>query len=168
VEAQDSNWKGALAEAGVIHAATALGFTVLKPLSDGRRYDLILDTGARLVRAQCKWATLKSDVVVVRIRTSRLTPTGYLRTTYDDTEVDGIAAYCHDLGRCYWLPIADFAGQGFVHLRLRPARNNQRQLVKWAAQYEFGAIAQLGERVTGSHEVAGSSPASSTPAKPLF
>ncbi len=151
-----------MAETGVIHAATELGLTVLKPLADGRRYDLVIDTGTRLLRAQCKWATKKADVLVVRIRTSRLTPGGYLRTTYDGAEIDGIAAYCHALESCYWLPIDEFAGQGFVHLRLNPARNNQRQLVKWAAQYEFGAIAQLGERVTGSHEVAGSSPASST------
>jgi hypothetical protein len=32
-----------------------------------------------------------------------------------------------------------------------------------AAQYRLGAVAQLGERVTGSHEVVGSSPISSTP-----
>ena len=163
----DNNWKGAVAETGVIHVATKLGMTVLRPLSDGRRYDLVLDTGSQPLRAQCKWASRKGDVVVVRMRTSRCTPAGCRRTTYEAFEIDGIAAYCHDLETCYWLPISEFAGQGFVHLRLSPARNNQRQLVKWAAQYEFGAIAQLGERVTGSHEVAGSSPASSTPAKPL-
>jgi hypothetical protein len=32
-----------------------------------------------------------------------------------------------------------------------------------AARYRLGAVAQLGERVTGSHEVVGSSPISSTP-----
>ncbi len=31
-----------------------------------------------------------------------------------------------------------------------PARNNQEQLVHWAADYRLGAIAQLGERATGS------------------
>jgi hypothetical protein len=45
----------------------------------------------------------------------------------------------------------------------------QRQLVTWADDFDFaarlsryGAIAQLGERVHGMHEVAGSSPAGST------
>jgi hypothetical protein len=58
--------------------------------------------------------------------------------------------------------IDESAGQGFVHLRLRPARNGQHAGLRWADEYPLGAIAQLGERVTGSHEVAGSSPASST------
>ena len=57
-----------------------------------------------------------------------------------------------------------------VQLRLAPTRNNQLCGINWARDYEltrldfaaFGAVAQLGERVTGSHEVAGSSPAGST------
>ena len=49
-----------------------------------------------------------------------------------------------------------------MYLRVAPAANNQKTAVNYADQYDFGAIAQLGERVTGSHEVAGSSPASST------
>jgi hypothetical protein len=53
----------------------------------------------------------------------------------------------------------------FLHLRLAPARNGQRAGVTMAAQYRLGAVAQLGERVTGSHEVVGSSPISSTPSR---
>ena len=37
---------------------------------------------------------------------------------------------------------------------------------KLGEDHRLGAIAQLGERVTGSHEVAGSSPASSISANP--
>jgi hypothetical protein len=49
-----------------------------------------------------------------------------------------------------------------IHLRLAPARNNQEFSITYAADYEFsGAIAQLGERLRGTQEVAGSSPASS-------
>ena len=51
-----------------------------------------------------------------------------------------------------------------VHLRLVPARNQQVACINLAGNFAFdGAIAQLGERVTGSHEVVGSSPTSSTP-----
>ena len=81
--------------------------------------------------------------------------------TYTAHEIDGIAAYCVGNGQCYWLPIEDFDGQGYVHLRLQPARNNQRRGLIWAAEHPLGAIAQLGERVTGSHEVGGSNPPSS-------
>ena len=86
---------------------------------------------------------------------------GYVRGTYSSADVDAVAAYCADLGRAWLLPIELVEGQQMLNLRLSPAKNNQTLGVTWAEQYELGAIAQLGERVTGSHEVAGSSPASS-------
>ncbi len=160
--------KGAIAETAIAHEAAVLGITVLKPLTEGGRYDLVLDVGGRFLRAQCKWARLKDDVVVVICGTRRLTPSGWVRTTYASDEIDGIAAYCLQTRSAYWLPVEKFGGRTYAHLRLKPARNNQQRLVHFAADYSFGAIAQLGERLHGMQEVAGSSPASSTPAKPLF
>jgi hypothetical protein len=157
-----TNQKGAIAEARITAEALELGCTVYRPISEGCRYDLIIDVGDRLLRVQCKWASVKGPIVVVYAITSRLTPRGYVRTTYNRTEIDGIAAYCHALKRCFWLPIEEFAGKSVVHLRLAPARNGQQSGLRWAEQYPLGAIAQLGERSTGSAEVAGSSPASST------
>jgi hypothetical protein len=155
--------KGAIAEAEIAAAATRAGIVVLRPDTDGRRYDLVFDTGPDLLRVQCKYAPRRGDVIVVRFRTSRYTPgRGYVRTLYTSDEIDAIAAYCPEVDRCYVIPIASVEGRGFMHLRLEPTRNCQASGVKWASQFEFGAIAQLGERVTGSHEVAGSSPASST------
>jgi hypothetical protein len=162
-----SNQKGAIAEAAVTLHATQLGIVVLKPLADGCRYDLVLDTGDRLYRTQCKWAARDGDVVVVRGRTCRHTPNGYVRTSYSAGEVDGIAAWCPDTGESYFVPIADVAGRSVFCLRLRPARNNQELLVHWAADYRLGAIAQLGERRHGMAEAEGSSPSSSTSEGPL-
>jgi hypothetical protein len=98
----------------------------------------------------------------VWMRTCRYTPRGYVHTTYSSDEIDAIAAYCPELNKCYFLPASMVSGQTALYMRLAPARNGQTEGVKWAAEYELGAIAQLGERVTGSHEAAGSSPASST------
>ena len=157
-----TNQKGAIAESAIVHEAIRLGMVVWRPMVEGCRYDLILDTGGRLLRTQCKWATRKGDVVVVRLSTCRHTPRGYVKTTYSAEEIDGIAVWCDDMRECFYIPIVDVDGQGFLHLRLAPARNNQELLVHWAADYRLGAIAQLGERVTGSHEVGGSNPPSST------
>ncbi len=143
------------------HAAR-LGIVVARPMIEGRRYDLIFDVDGQLSRVQCKWGSRTGDVVVAHTGTCRLTPTGYLRTTYTDREIDAIAIYCQDVDTCYYLPIDEVAERHVVHLRLAPARNNQRSGVKMAAQYEFGAIAQLGERRHGMAEVVGSSPTSST------
>ena len=102
-------------------------------------------------------------MVAVRARTCRYTPNGYVRGVYTSDEIDAVGAYCPDLERCYLLPIRELAGKGYIHLRLGPARNNQKAGVRMASAYELGAIAQLGERLRGTQEVAGSSPASSTP-----
>ena len=153
--------KGAIAEAAVTLAATRLGIATMKPSIEGRRYDLILDVGPRLLRVQCKWGTRRGDAVVVRLGTSRLTPQGYVSTTYSAEEIDGFAVYCEHTGECYWLPIEEFGGRSYAHLRLAPARNGQRLLVKFAADHPFGAVAQLGERLAGSQKVRGSSPLSS-------
>ena len=159
----ETTWKGAIAEAAIAMAATELGFVVLRPQTEGRRYDLVIDTGPQLLRVQCKWARKRGNIVIVDTSTRRLTPQGYVSTTYRADEIEGIAAYCRELKQCYFLPISLAAGRRGFHLRLAAAANNQELAINWAAQYEFGAIAQLGERLAGSEEVAGSSPASSTP-----
>jgi hypothetical protein len=156
--------KGAAAEARIAAEAMKAGVVVLRPLIEGRRYDLLFDIEGRLVRVQCKSAVRHGDVIVVGTRTSRHTPHGYVRTTYSASEIDAIAVYCADNDACYLIPIDDLRGRSMIHLRLARARNNQEFAITYAADYEFhGAIAQLGERVTGSHEVGGSNPPSSTP-----
>jgi len=76
--------------------ATELGIDVYRPVADGGRCDLIFDVGSRLVRVQCKWAIRRGAVLGVKIGTRRLTPAGYVRTTYSETEVDAVAAYSQD------------------------------------------------------------------------
>ena len=158
--------KGAIAETAIAAAAVELGFTVLRPITEGERYDLVVGVGQTLLRVQCKWACFRSGAVVVNARTSRRSADGHVRGTYGPDEVDLIAAYCHELRRCYAIPVHDFGASGQLWLRLAPARNGQRAGLHFAEQYDFGAIAQLEERLHGMQEVAGSSPASSTPSGP--
>jgi PD-(D/E)XK endonuclease len=163
--------KGATAEMAIALAAVRLGLGVFKPISDGERYDLILDLRPELLRVQCKWAARRDDVLVVYCQSSRRCANGFLRRTYTARDVDAVAAYCLDLDRCYLLPPSLFAERPSISLRVAPTKNNQRRLVNWAEDYEFaatlrryqpGAIAQLGERLHGMQEVGGSSPPGST------
>jgi hypothetical protein len=164
-----TNQKGAIAEAAVVYEAVRLGVGVWLPLSDHEPYDLILDLGTRLLRVQCKWAVRRRDVVVITCRRNRRGPNGFIRRVYEQNEIDVIAAHCASLGSTYLLPPHLSVGRTAVNLRLSPARNNQRAGINRAQDFEFGAtlqrllgpIAQLGERVAGSDEVAGSSPAGS-------
>lgn len=164
VTEHNPNHKGNVAELAIAKEAASLGLSVFAPLTEHERYDLIIGIKGHLLRVQCKWASCKGDVIHVRLRSSRHSPTrGYIVTTYAQNEIDAVAVYCGELDCCYLLPIALVAGYGEITLRIMPARNNQRAALNWAAEYEFpGAVAQLEERVAGSDEVEGSSPSSST------
>ena len=138
-------------------------------MAEGGRCDLILALDEKLVRLQCKWAALNNGVVTVRCYTFRRTRDGFRTTTYAECEVDAIAAYCADLDRCFLLPIELACQHSVISLRTMPALNNQRRRINWADDFDFearlgiprGAVAQLGERMPGRHEVTGSSPVGS-------
>jgi prevent-host-death family protein len=160
----DQNLKGNVAELSIAAGAVRLGLTVLMPMTEHERYDLVLGIAGRLLRVQCKWGARNGETIHVRLTSSYHSPTrGYVTRTYAPDEVDAVAVYCEATGKCYLLPIESVAGLGLFTLRLSPARNNQRASLNFAAEYEFpGAVAQLEERVAGSDEVRGSSPLSST------
>jgi hypothetical protein len=158
-----SNDKGNIAEAAIALEAIKLGIDVLKPVAEHGRYDLAFDLGDRIIRVQCKWARLIGGVVCVNLAGYRLTSQGLVRSKYSADEIDAVAAYCQALDRVFFLPATDVAGRSAFHLRIAPAKNAQLAAINWADQYSLGAIAQLGERLRGTQEVAGSSPAGSTP-----
>ena len=163
---QSPNVKGAVAELAIAKAGAELGLPVYGPLTEHGRYDLIIEVAGRPLRVQRKWGRLDEagDVIVVNLSGSRLTPNGYVRSSYTREEIDLVAVYCGALNRVYLLPIERVADRRHIQLRLKPARNGQRAFINLASDFEFrGAIAQLEERCRGTAEVAGSSPASSTP-----
>jgi hypothetical protein len=129
--------KGAAAEAAITAAVIQLGLTVLRPLCEGRRYDLVVDLEPRLLRVQCKLGRLLGGVVSINLNTCRLTPGGYVWTTYLADEVDAVGVFSPEIGRCFLIPIAEIAGRRAIHLRLEPAKNNQAQRINWAAEYEL-------------------------------
>ena len=117
----DTTLKGAIAEAAITAAAVELGIVVLRPLVEGRRYDLVFDVEHRLYRVQCKWAPREAGVVerqphdlpahAARVRATRRT------TRARSTRV---AVYCQELKTCYWLPIDVVAGRRTIHLGWNP------------------------------------------------
>jgi hypothetical protein len=162
--------KGNIAEAAVALSAAKLGFDVYRPITEGGRYDLIIDSGERLLRVQCKWAARHGDVIVLRCYSARRSVGGKLiNRRYTRAEVDMFAAYSPDLDQCFLLPPKLWEGRRQVHLRISPALNNQARGINWARDFELavtlgalGAVAQLGERRRGTPKATGSSPVGST------
>jgi hypothetical protein len=131
--------KGAIAEAAFTAAAIQLGLFVLRPTSEGGRYDLLIDLDPQVIRVQCKWARRVDGVLIVKLDTSRCTPNGYVRSTYTAREVDAIGVYSAEIRRCFLIPIAEVERARAVHLRIDPALNNQALRIRWARDYELEA-----------------------------
>jgi PD-(D/E)XK nuclease superfamily protein len=162
-DALTTNQKGAIAEAAITKEAVRLGIEVYRPVAEGGRCNMILDLPSGLSRVQVKWAARIGEVIRVHLCSSSRAPCGgFIRRPYNNDEIDAIAAYRAELDNCYLMPMSAIPGCQLMYLRLSPTKNRQRVGVHLAEQYEFGAIAQLGERLHGMQEVAGSSPASST------
>lgn len=132
--------KGAGAEAAITSAVIQLGLTVLRPLCEGRRYDLIVDLEPTLLRVQCKLARRTGGVLAIHLQTSRHTPKGYVHRSYSAAEIDAVGAYSPELGTCYLLPIDLVADRCSLHLRLEPTANNQAQGITWARDYELERV----------------------------
>ena len=162
--------KGTIAEAAIVLAAVKIGVDVYRPVGEGGRCDLVLGVGGSLLRVQCKWAARSGDVIVIRCYSARRSKGGKLITRrYSTAEVDAFAAYSADLDRCFLLPAELWAMRRLVQLRIGPTLNNQARGINCADDYDFaarlgalGAVAQLGERESGTLEVTGSIPVGST------
>jgi hypothetical protein len=115
--------KGAVAELAIATAAADLGIGVWGPYTV-ERYDLIFDLRPGLLRVQCKWAARRGDVIVVPCYRNRRNRNGLLRQFCSPDEIDAYAAYCADIGKCYLLPIGEFAHRIAIQLRLKPPKNN--------------------------------------------
>jgi hypothetical protein len=132
--------KGAVAEAAITLMAIQAGLTVIRPLCEGRRYDLVIELEPRLLRVQCKLARRLPGVLSVHASTCRLTPGGYVRTSYTANEIDAVGVYSPHLHRCFLIPIDEISGRREVHLRLDPTKNNQADRIKWARDYQFPVV----------------------------
>ena len=153
------------------HVAAALadmGHTVLSPFCDTRRYDLVFeDEEGRFFRVQCKtgrlyrgtlsFATCSVDSRSVKGRTIRR---GYRG------QIDYFGVYCPANRKVYLVPVNDVPANN-AFLRIDPPKNGQKTGIRWARDYEIGAVAQLGARQNGILEVTGSIPVGSTSCRTL-
>src|SRR5262245_34355521 len=125
---------GERTEAIILAEFLKAGYVVLLPSGDNQRYDMVLDTGGRFLRVQCKTARLVSGGAVLSFATaSTYAHRGGVRKGYRN-DVDVFAVYSPDTGQAYILPV-DQVGDAEVRLRLTPALNGQMKNVRYAKDY---------------------------------
>jgi hypothetical protein len=126
----------------VISVLRELGYGVLLPFGENTRYDVVIDDGCELRKVQCKTGRLRCGAVRWAVCSNYFHhPRPKYRSRDYRGQVDYFGVYCHETGAVYLVPIADLGNaKATASLRVEPARNGQKKLIRDAAQYEIGRV----------------------------
>ncbi len=139
---QNNKTIGERSEAIIIAKLLEVGYGVLTPFGDNRRYDLVIeDADGKFWRVQCKTGWIDSDGAYVQFKTASSyyhTKAGRTNHTKRDYrgQIDYFAVYCPETRRVYLIPV-DHVGIASANLRLLPTANKQEKNVRWAKDYEL-------------------------------
>lgn len=125
--------KGNLSESKVLTSYIQAGFAVSVPFGGSAPYDLIVDTGNRLLKVQVKTGRLRNGCILFPMQ--RFSGHNAKAQDYKIGEIDLFAVYCPDNEKIY---VIKFCGD-LTQCRLRcfETKNNQRHNIRWAIDYEF-------------------------------
>ena len=140
--------KGDLAELLIAADLMKRGFRVAFPFGEDSDFDLIFwrPPDLRLERLQAKYATSDGRVVPVRTRSHSLT-NGRVRATkrYTAETIDWLGVFDATTEQVFYIPASELgSGMNVMHLRLVPARNNQRERIRMADNYRAPTIRAAG------------------------
>jgi hypothetical protein len=126
--------KGNEAEAMILAALVERGFEVSVPFGSGQPYDLVIDLGGfDLLKVQCKtgWQVREGCIAF----NTRSTDHGQGRRPYFGlAHIFGV--YFPPMKSVYLVPL-DAVGDFQGWLRLEPTRNNQKQGIRFASDFEI-------------------------------
>jgi PD-(D/E)XK endonuclease len=134
---RNTSHTGEVCRTQLIALLTRKGKTVLLPLGDHLRYDLVVDDGGTFRRIQCKNGILSKGVITFDPCSvdSRSQPGKCIRKKYTG-EVDLFGVYCPENEKCYLIPAEEVTSLR-CYLRIETPRNGQKQGIKWAKDYEL-------------------------------
>lgn len=133
---------GEQSEAIIIAKLLEVGYEILTPLGDNRRYDVVLeDADGNFFRVQCKTGWIANDGACIQFKTAssyyhtRAGRTSHGRKDYRG-QIDYFSVYCPEIRKVYLIPVGD-VGTANASLRLLPTANKQEKNVRWAKDYEL-------------------------------
>ncbi len=128
---------GHRAEAAILVELVKRGYRVLLPFGVNQRYDLVLDCGGQLLKAQCKTGRLRGGVIEC---TTQSIQSNMRKTSWKsyEGEMDLFIVYCPQNDTVYVVPAEEVPNRA-MYLRVEPPRNKQAKHVRWAKDYELPA-----------------------------
>jgi hypothetical protein len=136
---RDTTTPGDLAEIEIAAALMRSGRRVLRPLSNGLRYDLVVDNNdGSFTRVQCKSGVLKNGGVLFRV----YSVSGHRTQGFSyHGQVDAFGVYCAHTRETNLVPMADIQGcNTMVCLRVSPAKNSQTRRIRLAEDYRIDRV----------------------------
>jgi PD-(D/E)XK endonuclease len=107
------------------------GYSVSIPFGNNQRYDMIVDTGERLLKVQCKTGAFTNGCV--SFSTSSVNGFTGQRTNYRG-QIDVFLVYCSHTDKVYIVPV-DAAGKSGMLLRVDINRSGMKRHINWAENY---------------------------------
>lgn len=136
-----TNQKGQIAQLKVEARAVEKGWVVSRT-SEGARYDLVLDNGSKLYRAQVKWGESKhhnaEGSVQVNLRRFVGNDRDGKRTktkTYSKDEIDVLLVYVPQVDKVCWFGAEHFDGKPMLIVRYLPTKNGQKYKTRMVGDY---------------------------------
>lgn len=130
---------GERSEAIIMARLLEVGYSVLMPFGDNRRYDLVIeDADGCFWRIQCKTGWMDEGKSVILFATA----SSYNHTMKNKGwknykgQCEYFAVYCPENKGMYLVPV-DQVGTTQAVLRLAPTINKQEKNVRWAKDYEL-------------------------------
>jgi hypothetical protein len=112
-----------------------MGKTVLLPIGDCERYDLVVDEGTKFVRIQCKTGRLVKGTLRFKAASTNLEHGKWTQKDYRG-QADVFGVYCRELDKVYLVPVSE-VGRREGSLRIEPTRTTNN--VRWAKDFEMRA-----------------------------
>lgn len=114
---ENNKSQGDIGEARAIYEFTKMGYTVCKPLSEGNKYDLVVDTGAELKKVQVKTTTQKTpfDIFKVGLKTSGGNKTCFTKRKREKSDYDILFILAED-GSVWIIPVDELGDNNSVNL----------------------------------------------------
>jgi hypothetical protein len=123
---------GDISEMYCIAALLEAGYSVLKPVGDNRKYDIVGEIDGRFERFQCKTGRYVNGVVAFDGRWTRRG----VEHSYHGF-VDAFLVYCPQLREVYHVPMSAADGKFAITLRVDPPLKNTSKHHHWAKDYKL-------------------------------
>lgn len=131
--------KGNITEIQCLLAFMQNGYKVSIPYGEDCRYDLILDTGSKLLRIQCKTSHSlpnPEDGFKFKTKSVVITTHGAKESKYSEEEIDFFATVYNE--ECYLVPVSECSNE--KTLRYHYPANGQRKGISLAENYKLEEV----------------------------